>query len=167
MLWPGLVSMTGRVFSLCLPPSSLSVRTAAGKSSLAVEVAARCGAEIVGADAFQVYAGFDLLTAKPPAMERSRVPHHLIGTVPPTETYNVAWYLEDARTCLEAIHRRGKPAVVVGGTGLYIKALTHGLSSLPEADHALRAEFEELDAAALFTRLHALDPRIVRQHRQT
>ncbi len=132
--------------------------TAVGKSSLAMEVAARCGAEIVGADAFQVYDGFDLLTAKPSAAERTRVPHHLIGTVSPVTAYNVARYLADARQCLDSIENRGKPALVVGGTGLYVKALTHGLSPLPQADPALRAELETLDSPALLIRLRALDP---------
>lgn len=132
--------------------------TAVGKSRLAVEVAARCGAEIVGADAFQLYAGFDLLTAKPSLADRQRVPHHLIGTVSPSETYNVARYLDDARRSLDEIAGRGKPVIVVGGTGLYVKALTHGLSPLPEADAALRAELESLDAPTLLARLHLLDP---------
>ena len=132
--------------------------TAVGKSSLAVKVAERCGAQIVGADAYQVYAGFALLTAKPSPEEQRRVPHHLIGTVSPAETYNVARYLEDARRCLASIFERGKPAIVVGGTGLYVKALTHGLSPLPEADPVVRAELELLDLPALLARLHILDP---------
>ena len=132
--------------------------TAVGKSGLAVEVAARCGAEIVGADAFQVYAGFDLLTAKPSPSEWAKVRHHLIGIIPPGENYNVARYLNDAETCLRLIQGTGKPAIVVGGTGLYLKALTHGLSPLPQADHPLRAELETLDTPALMERLHALDP---------
>ena len=132
--------------------------TAVGKSRLAAEVAARFGAEIIGADAFQIYAGFDLLTAKPSMAERHGVPHHLISTVSLGETYNVARYLEEARQCLAAISERGKPAVVVGGTGLYVKALTHGLSPLPEADPATRAELETLDTPTLLARLRALDP---------
>ncbi len=132
--------------------------TAVGKSSLAMQVAARCGAEIIGADAFQVYQGFDLLTAKPGLAERSQVPHHLIGTVSPAATYNVAKYLEDAQRCLQAISLRSKTVIVVGGTGLYVKALTHGLSPLPEADPATRAELEPLTAPALLTRLRTLDP---------
>lgn len=132
--------------------------TAVGKSGLAVQVAARFGAEIVGADAFQVYRGFDLLTAKPSPAEQARVPHHLVGTVPPAVSYNVARYLEDARRCLESVFRRGKSVLVVGGTGLYIKALTHGLSPLPEADPSIRAELELQDTPALLVRLGALDP---------
>lgn len=132
--------------------------TAVGKSALAVAVAERLGAEIVGADAFQVYAGLDLLTAKPSAAERARVPHHLIGVVPPQESFNVARYLELARPCLEDIARRGRLALVVGGTGLYVRALTDGLSLLPPARPELRRELEALDLPAMVARLRALDP---------
>lgn len=132
--------------------------TAVGKSALAVAVAERLGAEIVGVDAFQVYDGLDLLTAKPSASERARVPHHLIGVVPPEESFNVSRYLELARPCLEDIARRGRPALVVGGTGLYVRALTDGLSPLPAARPELRRELEALDLPALVARLRALDP---------
>lgn len=145
-------------FFLMSAPFFIVGLTAVGKSSLAVKLAKRCGAEIIGADAFQVYGGFDLLTAKPSPSEQASVPHHLIGTIPPTESYNVACHLEDAQRCLEAVSSRGKPALVVGGTGLYVKALTHGLSPLPEADPAIRAELESLESPALLTRLRALDP---------
>ena len=132
--------------------------TAVGKSSLAVKVAARCGAEIIGADAFQIYDGFDLLTAKPSQEDRRCVPHHLLGTVSPGTTYNVARYLEDAQRCLASVFGRGKPAMVVGGTGLYVKALTHGLSPLPEANAGVRAELELLGTPTLLARLRGLDP---------
>lgn len=132
--------------------------TAVGKSRLAVKVAAEVDAEIIGADAFQIYAGFDLLTAKPSREEQCRVPHHLLGTVSPALSYNVARYLEDVRPCQELIFNRGKRVIVVGGTGLYVKALTHGLSPLPEADPAIRAELEALDLPALRDRLRVLDP---------
>ncbi len=132
--------------------------TAVGKSRLAVEVAARFDAEILGADAFQIYAGFGLLTAKPSLAQQRGVPHHLIGAVAPTQTYNVARYLEDAQVVLALVAQRGNPAIVVGGTGLYVKALTHGLSSLPEADPGLRAKLDALDTPALLARLHGLDP---------
>ncbi len=132
--------------------------TAVGKSSLAVKVAAHVDAEIISADALQIYAGFDLLTAKPSLEERRKVPHHLLGTVSPALSYNVARYLEDARRCDEQIISRGKRVIVVGGTGLYVKALTHGLSPLPEADPSVRAELETLDPPALLDRLRGLDP---------
>ena len=129
-----------------------------GKSALAVAVAERLGAEIVGADAFQVYAGLDLLTAKPSPAERARVPHHLIGVVPPAEPFSVARYLEHARACLADIAGRGRLALVVGGTGLYVRALNEGLSPLPPARPELRAELGALDLPTLAARLRALDP---------
>lgn len=132
--------------------------TGVGKSEIAAEVAVRLGAEIVGADALQVYEGFDLLTAKPSQAIRQRAPHHLIGCVPAAEEYSVARYLGDATACLVGIEARGRPALVVGGSGLYVKALTHGISPLPPAQPALRAELEPLDLAALNARLAGLDP---------
>ena len=132
--------------------------TAVGKTSLAVEVAERCGAEIVSADAFQVYADLDLLTAKPTPEERRRVPHHLVGTLPLAAEYSAARFLDDARQCLAAIAARAKPAIVVGGSGLYVKALTHGLAPLPPAPPERRAELEQWDGPRLLSHLRALDP---------
>ncbi len=132
--------------------------TASGKSDIAVAVAERCGAEIVGADAFQIYAGLDMLTAKPAPELLARVQHHLIGEIPLTETFDVARYVTLARQRIEEIQSRGKPALIVGGTGLYIRALTHGLAALPPANAALRTEFEALPLADLQERLRLLDP---------
>ena len=132
--------------------------TAVGKTSLAVEIAERCGAEIISADAFQVYRGLDLLTAKPTPAELRRAPHHLVGTLPLDSEYNVARFLEDARDCLASVAARAKPALVVGGSGLYVRALTHGLSPLPSARPELRAELEQWDTARLLDRLRMLDP---------
>jgi tRNA dimethylallyltransferase len=132
--------------------------TAAGKSEIAAEVALRCGAEIVGADAFQVYQGLDLLTAKPAASLRATVPHHLIGEIPLDEKFDVARYLELALARVRQIEARGKRALIAGGTGLYVRALTHGLSVLPEADPALRQELETMSLAQLQEKYAALDP---------
>ena len=132
--------------------------TSVGKTSLAVELADRIGAEIVSADAFQIYRGFDLLTAKPTPEQQRRVRHHLIGCVPASEAYNVARYLEAVRSAMQGIVRRGCPVIVVGGSGLYVKALTHGLAPLPEADQALRAELERQDEKDLLARLRCCDP---------
>jgi tRNA dimethylallyltransferase len=132
--------------------------TATGKSEIAAEIAARCGGEIVGADAFQLYEGFALLTAKPSAETLRRIPHHLIDWVPLAEDYNVARYQEAAQQYLEDIARRGKRAMAVGGSGLYVKALTHGLSPLPPAQAGLRAELELLHLPTLLARLQTLDP---------
>lgn len=132
--------------------------TGVGKSELAVEVAEHCNGEIVGADAFQVYAGLDILTAKPSRELRSRVPHHLIGEIPLRESFNVARYLELASARMAEIRERGHVPVVVGGTGLYIRALIRGLSELPAGDPAIRTELEQCSLAQLQDRLRQLDP---------
>src|SRR5437762_12082982 len=102
--------------------------TATGKSEIASDVAAELDAEIVSADAFQIYRGLDLLTAKPDAATLAKVPHHLIGTMSILEAMNAEKFRELALQAIGEIHSRGKLAIVVGGSGLYIKALTHGLS---------------------------------------
>ena len=132
--------------------------TAVGKSALAVEFAERVGGEIIGADAFQIYAGLDLLSAKPSPELRARMPHHLIGEVPLTASFDVAQWLARARACVAEIAARGRVPVVCGGTGLYIRALTHGLAPLPGADAALRASLEKEPLSVLAARLLSLDP---------
>ena len=141
-----------------LPFFVIAGPTGVGKSALAVAVAEQCGGEIVGADAFQVYRGLDLLTAKPAPELRARVPHHLIGAIPLTQAFDVAQYLTAARSCCDEIRARGRVAIVCGGTGLYLRALTRGLADLPTADPTLRAELEQLPLAELTRRLAALDP---------
>lgn len=132
--------------------------TAAGKSALAAEVAAACGGEVVNADAFQLYSGLDLLTAKPDAEMLASVRHHLVGTVVPTEEMNAEKFRALAEAAIGDINRRGKIPIVVGGTGLYIKALTHGLARLPAADAALRARLDGYSHAELHQQLVQLDP---------
>src|SRR6185295_8696164 len=118
--------------------------TAAGKSEIAAEIAQRLTAEIISADAFQIYRGLDLLTATPGKTTLAKAPHHLLGTVPLSEEMNVEKFRVAALERLRDIHARGKQAIVVGGSGLYVKALTHGLSKLPGADPKLRARLSEL-----------------------
>ncbi|HEY2138903.1 MAG TPA: tRNA (adenosine(37)-N6)-dimethylallyltransferase MiaA [Chthoniobacterales bacterium] len=132
--------------------------TAAGKSGLAADVAQRLGAEIVSADAFQIYEGFDLLTAKPDPSIRAKVPHYLIGTVPPGEEMNVEKYRDGSQKIIQEIAARGKPAIVVGGSGLYVKALTHGLAPLPGANERLREKLDRATSQELVRSLRALDP---------
>ena len=132
--------------------------TAVGKSDVAAEVARVCGGEIVSADAFQVYAGLDQLTAKPATSALQAAPHHLIGTVPLHEEMNAERFRAAAVAAIADVHARGKPAFVVGGSGMYVKAITHGLSPLPPADPALRAELNQQTAAELAARLAKLDP---------
>src|SRR5437868_3363414 len=132
--------------------------TATGKSEIAADVAATLGAEIVGADAFQIYRGLDLLTAKPEPVTLAKVPHHLIGTMSVREAMNAEKFRRLAVQATSEIDSRGKLAIVVGGSGLYLKALTHGLSSAPAADPDLRAQLNELSLDELQRRLTALDP---------
>jgi tRNA dimethylallyltransferase len=131
--------------------------TAVGKSDLAIELAEQIGAEILSADAFQLYAGLDLLTAKPTADALRRVPHHLVGAFALSEPMSVARYLEAARGAVAQIHARGRPVIVVGGTGLYVRALIHGLSPGPASDLGLRDELAALSAADALERLRRID----------
>lgn len=128
--------------------------TATGKSELAAEVAQQLGAEIVSADAFQIYRGLDVLTAKPNRAILAKAPHHLIGTVPLSEEMNAEKY----RALAEEIIARSKPVIVVGGSGLYVKGLTHGLASLPGANSKLREKLERATSEELLRSLRGLDP---------
>jgi tRNA dimethylallyltransferase len=134
--------------------------TAAGKSELAADVAREISGEIVNADAFQIYRGLDLLTAKPDAATLAKARHHLIGTMPLLEEMNAESFRRLALRAIEEIHAREKLAIVVGGSGLYLKALTHGLSAVPAPDPKLRSELNELTLEQLRSRLAALDPEI-------
>jgi tRNA dimethylallyltransferase len=129
--------------------------TASGKSALAMALAERFGGEIVSVDSAQVYRGMDIGTAKPPKAERRRIAHHLIDLVDPTETYSAARFVRDALTAIADIRARGRLPIVVGGTMLYFKALTEGLSSLPRADPAVRAELDARAAREGWPALHA------------
>ena len=144
--------------------------TASGKSQAALELAERFGGEIVNADSMQVYRLLDVGTAKPSAAERSRVPHHLFDVVDPDVQYDAGRYAREAAQAVEAIHARGRPAFVVGGSGLYIKALLEGLSvgvgRDPELRAALEAEFDRAreagDPERLHRRLAEIDPTTAR-----
>ena len=137
--------------------------TATGKSELAADVASEMGAEIVSADAFQVYRGLDLLTAKPDRSTVAKAPHHLIGTTPLHEEMNAEKYRCAASRVIGEIHSRGKLAIVVGGSGLYINALTHGLATLPEFDPKLREKLNAKSLDELRSQLTDLDPRGVQK----
>jgi tRNA dimethylallyltransferase len=134
--------------------------TATGKSELAAEVALNLGAEIVSADAFQVYRGLDLLTAKPDSATLRRIRHHLIGILPLEEEMNAVKFRAEALRVIEKIESKGKLALVVGGSGLYLKALTDGLSAVPGPNPQLRTELNALTLDQLCSRLLALDPGI-------
>jgi tRNA dimethylallyltransferase len=132
--------------------------TGVGKSEFAVRLAEEVAGEIVGADAFQIYAGLPILTAHPSREQQARVPHHLIGEIPLSDSFDVAEYVRRASARIAEIRSRGKVAIVVGGTGLYIRSLVQGMAELPPADPALRAELEAKPLSELNERLKELDP---------
>lgn len=136
--------------------------TAAGKSRLALDLCARLGAELVSADSVQVYRGLDIGSAKPTPAERERVRHHAIDRLDPSERSDAGRWLEIAEDALRDIARRGLPAVVCGGTGLYVKALLYGLAPVPPIDGGVRDALERELAArgpeALHAELGRVDP---------
>ena len=135
--------------------------TATGKSDLAIQVAKELDAEIINADSMQLYRGMDIGTAKLNIEERAGVRHHLLDVLDVTQDSTVAWYQDLARSTISDIHARGKDAVIVGGTGLYIKAILDDLNfpdTDPDVRARLEAEVEEFGSAALFARLEELDP---------
>jgi tRNA dimethylallyltransferase len=136
--------------------------TAAGKSALALALAERFAGEIVSVDSAQVFRGMDIGTAKPDAHARSRVPHHLIDLLDPTEAYSAARFRADALAAVAQIRARGRVPILCGGTLLYFRALTDGLSALPSANPQVRAELDARAAregwAALHAELAVVDP---------
>lgn len=136
--------------------------TAVGKTAFALELAEELGAEIVSLDSMQVYRRMDVGTAKPSAEERARVPHACLDLVEPSERYDVSRYLADAHAARAAARARGRRALFVGGTGLYLRALSQGLFGGPDVDPVLRAELEARaraeGSAALHAELAPLDP---------
>ena len=129
--------------------------TASGKSALAMALADAVPLEIVSVDSALVYRGMDIGTAKPSAAERARVPHHLIDIVEPTEAYSAARFVADATRLIADINARGRAALLVGGTMLYVKALLDGLDALPERDAQVRAAIDAEAAAHGWPALHA------------
>ena len=131
--------------------------TGSGKSEIAMEVARRCQGEIVNADAFQLYQGMDVLTANPSESDRRSVPHHLYGIVPLSNEMDAATFSQRALRCVQEILDRGVLPILVGGSGLYIKSLTHGLSPLPSASIELRQFLQQLTLAGQADWLSRLD----------
>ena len=136
--------------------------TASGKSSVALELARRLGGQIVSIDSMKVYRRMDIGTAKPPAEVRSEIPHHCIDIVEPSEQFSVARYVEFADRAISEIAQAGAAVLAVGGTGLYIKALSEGLFEGPGADAQVRARLKDRadgeGLAALHAELTAVDP---------
>ena len=138
-------------FYICGPTSS-------GKSALALEMARKLDGEIVNADAFQLYRGLEILSAAPAADELALLPHHLYGVLTPTESADAQRYVDLAKPVIAEVQSRGKTPVITGGSGLYLKFLTHGAAPLPTADAALRAEMDARPLEDLVAELSSLDP---------
>jgi tRNA dimethylallyltransferase len=136
--------------------------TAVGKTGVALKLAQEIGAQIVNADSLQVYREFNIGTAKPTREERALVPHHLVDVVEPPESYDAARYRREGRAVLARLHAQGIPPLVVGGTGLYLKAIFSGLfeEGTPQADvrARLRQELHGFGLPPLYQRLMHLDP---------
>jgi tRNA dimethylallyltransferase len=136
--------------------------TASGKSGAALTLAERHGGTVINADSMQVYRELNVLTARPSARDEARVPHRLYGVVPAAEAYSVGRWLDDVGRALEQAWGDGSLPILVGGTGLYFKALTEGLSQVPEAPAEMRADWRAqagaLSRKALHEALAARDP---------
>jgi tRNA dimethylallyltransferase len=140
----------------------LTGQTASGKSALALALAERFGAEIVGADSRQIYRGMPVGTAAPSAVDRARVPHHLVEVLEPRERYSAARFVADALAAIDDIHARAKHAIVVGGTGFYVRALAGDVTLSPAYDADVRErlsrETRVHPPGVLADWLHALAP---------
>lgn len=132
--------------------------TGSGKSDLALRLAEEIGAEIVNADSMQIYRGLDIGTAKPSPEEMARVPHHLIDIVSPEQDFTASDFRREASAAIADIDRRGRKAIVVGGTGLYLRALLEGLVDSPNGDPELRRQFDDVPGEELLRRLGEVDP---------
>ena len=145
-----------------LPVLLLAGPTGVGKSDWALALARAAPVEIVSVDSAQVYRGLDIGSAKPSVAVRAAVPHHLIDICEPSESYSAGRFVHDALAAIAAIHARRRVPLLVGGTMLYLRALTHGLAPLPQATPALRAALDARAAREGWPALHAelatLDP---------
>jgi len=138
--------------------------TASGKTALAIEVARRLGGEVINADSMQVYRDLQVISARPTEEEMDGVKHHLFGHVNAAERYSTGEWLEEVRATIRTLELRGKRAVLVGGTGLYLLAMTQGLSNIPPVPDDVRADVRAIadaeGADGLRARLAPVDPEI-------
>src|SRR5947207_1926902 len=136
--------------------------TAAGKTHIGMALAHRLGAEIISLDSMALYQEMDIGTAKPSALDRSQVPHHLLDLVPPTEEFSLSEYIDAAHAAIADIKSRGRQVLFVGGTPLYLKSLLRGVYQGPPPDWEFRRqidrELQSLPLAALHQRLEIIDP---------
>nr|WP_245557567.1 tRNA (adenosine(37)-N6)-dimethylallyltransferase MiaA [Deinococcus peraridilitoris] len=148
--------------SVTAPICVLTAPTAAGKTGLSLRLARRHGLEVVSADAFLVYRGMDIGTAKPTLRERAQVRHHLIDIRDSRQEYDVAQFVRDAEAAIADIRRRGAVPLVVGGTGFYLSALLSGLPTTPRADlevqRTIERELDERGLDALIAEIASVQP---------
>lgn len=151
----GSDSYKPKVIIICGP-------TGIGKTAVGINLAEKFGGEIISADSMQIYRHMDIGTAKPTAEECRRIPHHMIDIVDPDEEFDAVQFSELARTTIAALNTQGRLSFVVGGTGLYIKALLHGLFQSepvdPKIRYRLKLELEQEGSRSLYQRLGKLDP---------
>ena len=150
------------VAAVASPPRLIAIAgpTASGKSALALRLARARNGEIVSCDSLQVYRGLDIGSAKPSAGDRAAVPHHLIDVVDPDQDFSAADYGRRARAAIADIHARGRVPLVAGGTGLYLRALLHGLFEGPGRDQRLRRRLEAIADRHGDARLHRILARV-------
>lgn len=145
----------------------LSGPTASGKTSLAIAMARQLNAEIISVDSMAVYAGLNIGTAKPTAIQQEKVPHYCLDLVPPNKTFSVAHWLHATSSAVEMIRTKGKKVLFVGGTPLYLRTLCNGLAPLPPDNPSLRQQLEHdanvLGLHHLHSQLQARDPLAARQ----
>lgn len=141
-------------------PSTIFIAgpTGSGKSSVAVELARMIDAEIVSADAYQVYREMPILTATPSWAERGGIPHHMLGILSVSENWDATAHFHRASAIIADIHHRGKTAIITGGSGLYLKFLSHGISEAPPGNTELRTSFAARSLDSLYAELQRLDP---------
>lgn len=144
-----------------LSPFYICGATATGKSSVALRLVEEMNGEIINADAFQLYQGLDIITACPAAEDLEKAPHHLYACLPVTEEMNAMKYREMAQATITEVQERGKVPLLTGGSGMYLKFLTHGPSPIPAADPDLRKELEARDLSDLLSELKERDPEVL------
>jgi tRNA dimethylallyltransferase len=143
--------MSIRPYYVCGP-------TASGKSARAIALAKQWDGEIVNADAFQLYRGLETITAAPSPEEQAQVPHHLYSVLDPSDTCDAQRFCSLAQPVIDAIIARGKIPIVTGGSGLYLKFLTHGPSPLPQGNASIRTELNAISLEDLIAELQSIDP---------
>lgn len=150
--------LTGKDRIESVPPLVVIVgETASGKSALAMELAGQSDGEIICADSWTVYRGFDIGTAKPTADDQAQVPHHLLDIADPAEGFSAAVFQRLALAVIADVSARGKLPIMVGGTGLYIDSVLYGYSFLPPSDPSLRAELSRMTLEQVLARADALE----------